>query len=969
MTQDKGGEVDLKTWIFFRLDVHSKKSEQKRESSAQEEVKIRDLTRSVSATLRTNSLLARDKENGKFSDNNPDPLLQLTTDTWADHSGTNETTNPSLSHETRRPSYPDSSARDNLERATPQGTRKEGVMASVSDGEIDVEGTDDEAMEDQEGSPSNTETDIAFEPVSGLKRKFKTRPEQEVLKTKAIKVNNKFASLSSLQDEPSNSQTGQPSGGTNVSSTPRRIKTPPVVITNATKYNMVIKLLNTSLQDDYKVYCIAQGIKVVTTSYRDYTALLKLLKQNTLEHFTYVLPKDKPFKAVIKGLHASMPCAEIKEELEDRGFTPTDTKEGESKVASPPSRMAGYLKPPTVQQLSASQPTLSTNKGLNQPSYSGAVKKMAKKDKKEERDLDESFDLKDILQIIKDINIVGILQLLRKYLGRGEEVSLNILFWNANGILQQEYEFRKLLYTYGVDIALICETHLAEQKKMRFSGYEMYRNDRTTGRGGGTAVLVRSSLAHYQTCLPAMNYIESTSIVIPTGRKQIVFTAVYRSPAVPFTIEDLDKLTSRKDFLIAGDINCKHTSWNSRVSNQAGRTLAAQAETKNYTVLATNEPTYYPSNYRNLPDVLDIVLTDLDTLPEELETLNELDSDHLPVFGRISLKTNPRLSYLRRKIPRSDWGEYRRVLTDAVPLNMEVNSPEEVDSSITLLTATLLEAYRETTAFETPPVSWRRDDPELSYLIALKREARRKWQQHRDPRHRAEYNRLRALVRRKAKTLKISNWNEYVEDTLAGDGNVWKVTRQLKGTKGKAGTTVIHGRRGLEYRSEAKAEAIAESLEDQFKANSEPQDEEFTRTVKRAVRAYLADPDVELPPPITRNEVAYQVERLKLRKAASHDRISNEMLRHAWGYAPESVIGTLQVVQNKILRSILGVNTRSSNEYIHATTGSATLQEIFRKRGDKLYKRASEVEDNATIRRLGQYDPRETRRYKKPRLV
>nr|CAD7259019.1 unnamed protein product [Timema shepardi] len=50
-----------------------------------------------------------------FSDNNPDPLLQLTTDTWADHSATNETTNPSLSHETRRPSYPDSSARDNLE--------------------------------------------------------------------------------------------------------------------------------------------------------------------------------------------------------------------------------------------------------------------------------------------------------------------------------------------------------------------------------------------------------------------------------------------------------------------------------------------------------------------------------------------------------------------------------------------------------------------------------------------------------------------------------------------------------------------------------------------------------------------------------------------------------------------------------------------------------------------------------------
>nr|CAD7425098.1 unnamed protein product [Timema monikensis] len=67
-------------------------------------------------------------------------------------------------------------------------------------------------------------------------------------------------------------------------------------------------------------------------------------------------------------------------------------------------------------------------------------------------------------------------------------------------------------------------------------------------------------------------------------------------------------------------------------------------------------------------------------------------------------------------------------------------------------------------------------------------------------------------------------------------------------------------------------------------------------------------------------------------------------------------------------QSTLSVNTRSSNEFIHATTGCATLQEIFRQRGDKFYKRAREVEDNAIIRRLGQYDPHETRRYKKPRL-
>nr|CAD7260921.1 unnamed protein product [Timema shepardi] len=52
--------------------------------------------------------------------------------------------------------------------ATPQGTRKEGEMASVSDGEIDVEGTDDETMEDQgqEGGGGGHQTLKKIKPLS-----------------------------------------------------------------------------------------------------------------------------------------------------------------------------------------------------------------------------------------------------------------------------------------------------------------------------------------------------------------------------------------------------------------------------------------------------------------------------------------------------------------------------------------------------------------------------------------------------------------------------------------------------------------------------------------------------------------------------------------------------------------------------------------------------------------------------------
>nr|CAD7577954.1 unnamed protein product [Timema californicum] len=431
----------------------------------------------------------------------------------------------------------------------PQGTRQEEGMASNSN--VDVEGTDDEDMEDQgqEGGPFNTnpklprETDKTFEPVSGLKRKLRTRPGQEVPQSKDIKVNNKFASLSSLQDETATSQTGQPSGGMKEGSTPRRIKTPPVVVTNATQYNNVINLLNCGFQDDYKVYCIEQGIN---GGHDLLQGLLHPVKATQTKHV-------RTLYAQHAANYRNYPI--YLRELEKKNQVSEKKKEGESKVASPSSHLAGNCKPATGQQSSASKPTPAGNMGLNQPSYSGVIKKLANKDKQEDRSTDESSDLKDLLQILKEINVVGFPQLLRNYLvrlknapdkttkERGVGESLNILFWNANGIAQQEHEFRQLLGTYGVNVALICETHLSEQKKVWFYGYKLYRNDRTVGRGGGATVLVRSNHVHYQTTLPAMDYIESTSIAIPTGWRQIVFTAVYRSHAVTFTIDDLDRLT------------------------------------------------------------------------------------------------------------------------------------------------------------------------------------------------------------------------------------------------------------------------------------------------------------------------------------------------------------------------------------------------------------------------------------------
>nr|CAD7257643.1 unnamed protein product [Timema shepardi] len=264
-------------------------------------------------------------------------------------------------------------------------------------------------------------------------------------------------------------------------------------------------------------------------------------------------------------------------------------------------------------------------------------------------------------------------------------------------------------------------------------------------------------------------------------------------PLVPFTAQDLNTLTARKNFFATGDLNCKHTHWNSRISNQAGRALSDHAALNNYV-----KPTFYPSNYRNLPVVLDVILTDSNPHLEDFHTLNELDSDHIPFFCRLLVNINPRNAFLRRNIPSTDWPKYQATLERAIPQEWKVESTEE-----------------------------------------------------------------------------------FISETVNGGDSVWKITKQLKRSTQRTRTSAIHGWQGMTYTAADKAEAIAESLEDHFKPNSETQDENFSTAVKDEVNLYFEEPPEVPPPLVSKLEVEQVIRRLKKNKAPGVDRISNEMLCHA----------------------------------------------------------------------------------------
>lgn len=70
----------------------------------------------------------------------------------------------------------------------------------------------------------------------------------------------------------------------------------------------------------------------------------------------------------------------------------------------------------------------------------------------------------------------------------------------------------------------------------------------------------------------------------------------YKSPDATLKSTDLDVLTNHSaPFVIGGDLNAKHTDWYNLRCNKSGRTLAQHVKlTNQYTVMASNSPTYYP---------------------------------------------------------------------------------------------------------------------------------------------------------------------------------------------------------------------------------------------------------------------------------------------------------------------------------------------------------------------------------------
>lgn len=481
---------------------------------------------------------------------------------------------------------------------------------------------------------------------------------------------------------------------------------------------------------------------------------------------------------------------------------------------------------------------------------------------------------------------------------------INIINWNANGILNKLSEFKDFLTTYDPDIAVITETHLNNSNNLNVANYTTYRCDRPY-RGGGVAILAKNSLSHFELNKDHSDGTEQIAIILNYNNKNLQIVGIYNKPGHIITDQQVNNIFKiGYETIVAGDFNSKHVIWGCQRTNIAGRNLKKQINRLALTVIAPLEATYFPNINGRSPDLLDFAITNSRT-PMSASTLNELGSDHHPVIISVGISVNHEI----KQINSTNWTLYQNILLmkhikrtnqdntnenarmppDSPHLNFignsypdpshspNLNTTAEIDKAIEEIHNNIISAVDDATLQRPYYPNFLKLPPEIKFLIRQRNWCRKKFRKTNDPTYKSETKNLNKQIHKLCKQHKNNKWNEKMESLAVNDNSIWKMAKVFK--TNKKVNRPLKTKNGYACTDQDKAEVFADSLEDQFSLNTEYDKENHRRVMQRVNDFYLNTNDSTNIEHTDLEEVLAIIKNLKINKAPGKDSIKNKMVK------------------------------------------------------------------------------------------
>lgn len=475
---------------------------------------------------------------------------------------------------------------------------------------------------------------------------------------------------------------------------------------------------------------------------------------------------------------------------------------------------------------------------------------------------------------------------------------LKIVFWNAQSInnIAKKLLLELFLESDKIDVLLLAETFLKTNNTFQIKNFTIYRNDRLHRGHGGVAIAIRSSIRHKLFSPLNTRHIETLSIEVETNNNPLIITVAYNPRASIHFKNDLQKMTSSNcQYMIFGDFNAHHPSWNCKNTNTSGKTLFDLQQNGQFLVYNTVDHTHYPHSGQT-PSTIDLLLTN-SSIRFNLVTHHDLFlSDHAPII----CTTNSNVYHTQQKIfnyAKANWKQYRRIITEKITELPTPNTATDIDIAFEKFAALI-----QSTKISCVPVKSSKIYSPISdntkHIIKIKNAVKRRWQRctvgYEKQHLKGELNKLQKLIDLNIRREFNASISKQISSFSRGSRSMWQLTKRMRGKSDNNATKIkIEGRPTIDDND--RANFVAKIFEKSHLITKSYKHDIDTE-VKNTVNSFNLFSFFNCKPPqINCNEVQQIIRSLKPFKAPGVDSIQNVLLKNL----PIAAISWLTTAFNK----------------------------------------------------------------------
>lgn len=437
---------------------------------------------------------------------------------------------------------------------------------------------------------------------------------------------------------------------------------------------------------------------------------------------------------------------------------------------------------------------------------------------------------------------------------------LKVIFINVNSIVSRHrrHYLHLFIEKHNPDILLIAEHKLAPRHNFHEKHYNIFRQNRVDGRGGGTAIMVRRWIKAEQINVN-LGEIEGTVVELKGQNNSLIVMALYKRPQENVLMEDLLKISSiigNKHAIIGADLNAKNPLWGGNVTNASGRVLCEWLDTSpNILIRQTNGPTRSDFNAHSYIDIF-ITTSNIDVFSTNgLDCAETLDynSDHKAIMITVQTirleKCKKEVLFNFNTFKKREFNQFleQNMHRLCLPLDRTVHA-DEIDKEVETLSEIIKEAMNISLQKYTPKYGTLIELPqEILDLIRQKKNVRRRKFRVLD---RSEYDTLSAILRRMDQLIKekISlferNYYTNILNNIKCNNDTFREVNRFCGIK-RVNIPTLKNDQGQNISdNKTKAETISyeySKIQDSYNALSSPENNEEQAPIFNFGNEVLAD--------------------------------------------------------------------------------------------------------------------------------